>query len=126
MKKMLSLIKLTLMATLLLLGGCASVQTHQPALPLSPQHIALLLPLSGPLSPYATAIRNGFFTAYYEQKNRTGTAPSISVMDTTGQPIQTVYKTAVAQGADFIVGPLDKTNVTALVNTQVLPVPVLA
>jgi outer membrane PBP1 activator LpoA protein len=91
-----------------------------------PQHIALLLPLTGPYSPYANAIRNGFFTEYYTQKQQSHYAPSITVYDTQGKNIQTVYDTAIKQGADFIVGPLDKSDVTTLANASSAPVTTLA
>lgn len=96
------------------------------AAPNHPQHVALLLPLSGPLAPYANAIRNGFFTAYYHQKNETGYAPSITVYDTTGKNILSLYQSAIANGTQFIVGPLDKTDVATLASQSTSTVPVLA
>lgn len=92
----------------------------------APRRIALLLPTTGPLSPYATAIRNGFFTAFYTQKKRLGYTPTITVYDTNGKNINGVYQMAVAQGADFIVGPLEKSSVEVLANDHSLSVPVLA
>lgn len=94
--------------------------------PDKPQRIALLLPLTGSYSPYANAIRNGFFTEYYTQKQKSGYAPSITIYDTQGKNIQTVYDTAIKQGADFIVGPLDKADVTALANAQSASITTLA
>lgn len=96
------------------------------AAPNHPQQVALLLPLSGSLSPYANAIRNGFFTAYYDQKNETGYAPSITVYNTTGKNIQQLYQSAITSGAQFIVGPLDKTDVDTLASMPTSTVPVLA
>lgn len=94
--------------------------------PSKPQRIALLLPLSGPYHDYANAIRNGFFTEYYAQKNQTGYMPTITVFDTQGKNIRDVYDTAVKQGADFIVGPLDKPSVTALATGGTTTVTTLA
>lgn len=119
-----------LTAMILLSAGCTNSSRAQSfsSLPQASQihHIALLLPTSGPLAPYGTAIRHGFFAAYYDQKNRSGTAPTITVFNTTGKNIRDVYQTAVTQGADFVVGPLDKTDVLTLANASTLTVPILA
>src|SRR3989338_6426049 len=92
----------------------------------SPRNIALLLPQSGSLAPYASAIRNGFFTAYYYEKNHSSVAPTIAVYNTAGKNIQDVVQTAIKQGADFVVGPLDKSDVMQLANTKASVVPILA
>lgn len=138
MKRIILLLQLTIIATVLL-GGCSNTATRTiPALGANttawepagstaqPQQIALLLPLSGPNAPYANAIRNGFFTAYYHQKNETGNAPTIRVFDTAGADIKTVYQSAMAQGADFIVGPLDKADVLTLATDVQSSIPILA
>lgn len=92
-----------------------------------PHHIALLLPLSGGLSDAAAAIRNGFLAAYYRQPAKQRQA-DIRIYDTTarGSNIWSVYNEAVQNGADFIVGPLDKDAVTTLAKAGKLDVPVLA
>ncbi|MDP1573674.1 MAG: penicillin-binding protein activator [Coxiellaceae bacterium] len=113
------------LSIVLLLAGCATAPRSQSFQVTSPNHIALLVPLSGPLAPYGNAIRNGFFAAYYTAKDQNGTSPTIDVLDTNGQSIQSVYQTAIAQGANFVVGPLDKPSVTTLAQ-QHLSVPVLA
>ena len=82
--------------------------------------------MSGPYHDYANAIRNGFFTAYYTQKNQTGYVPAITVLDTQNKNIRDVYETAVKQGADFIVGPLDKPSVTTLATSGTTAVTTLA
>lgn len=112
-----------IIVSIILLAGCASNARVVSQTP--PQNVALLLPLSGPLAPYGTAIRNGFFSAYYAQRKTSGYAPKISVYDTDSQPIQTLYQTAVAQGANFIVGPLDKNQMIQLSKTH-LSTPTLA
>tara|TARA_B100001093_G_C26857287_1_gene1028048 strand:- start:5506 stop:7188 length:1683 start_codon:yes stop_codon:yes gene_type:complete len=92
----------------------------------TPQHIALLLPLTGEYAGNAQAIRNGFFTAYYYAKQHTTNTPSIRLIDTTSTPISTAYREAVKSGADFIVGPLTKTNLANLTESQRISVPTLA
>ncbi len=143
MKKIILLLQLVTTTTVILFfNGCSnspnvrhtpafsavSAQTWQSAThnPSKPQRIALLLPLSGPYHDYANAIRNGFFTEYYTQKNQTGYMPTITVFDTQGKNIRDVYETAVKQGADFIVGPLDKPSVTTLATGGTTAVTTLA
>lgn len=92
----------------------------------APQHIALLLPLTDRYAPYANAIRNGFFTAYYDQKKKTHYAPNIEVINTSGKNIQTVVQSAIADHADMIVGPLDKSDVATLAASSTTPVPIIA
>jgi len=92
----------------------------------TPTHIALLLPLTGENSDSAQAIRNGFLTAYYYAKKQSSRAPTISVIDTSKESIDKAYNNAVAQGADFIVGPLTKTNLATLIKSQRITVPTLA
>ncbi len=91
-----------------------------------PKHIALLLPLQGSLSSVGTAVRNGFLAAYYSAKKRNATSPKITVIDTTNKNISDVYQKAVADGADFVVGPLTKTALADLVKSTKLTVPTLA
>lgn len=90
-----------------------------------PTHIALLLPLTGPLKKQAAAIRNGFFAAYYQAKNK-GVVPTITVYNTDHHDITTVYNEAIDNGARFIVGPLTKPNLQTLITHHALRVPTLA
>lgn len=124
---------LTAMLALLASCGNASLSRQQVvsngvslSMPTVPNKIALLLPFRGPLAPYANAIRNGFFTAYYQQKNQYKTPPTITVYNTAEKNILSVYQMAVSQGANIIVGPLDKPSVATLAMDQSLRVPVLA
>lgn len=133
-RKQLQLI--TLIAVLIALCSCSNISraptpftavNARPSYPIpQPQHIALLLPLSDGLSNYANAIRNGFFTAYYYQKNKNGNAPVITIYNTSGKNIVDVYHTAVSQGANFIVGPLDKSDVATLASMNTASVPILS
>ena len=89
-----------------------------------PDNIALLLPLHGKYSGAGNAIKNGFFTAYYYQKKNSQYSPKVQVIDTSGKDIVEIYKNAISQGADFIVGPLTKTNID-LISHQSISVPTL-
>jgi len=91
----------------------------------SPQNIALLVPLDGSLANAGQAVRDGFLTAY--QNDKTTSKPAhISVIDTTKQPIQEAYKQAVQDGADFVVGPLAKNELQTLINAGSINEPTLA
>lgn len=86
-------------------------------LPSPPQNIALLLPLEGPFAKPGRAIREGFMDAYYQARQQTGENIQIQIHDTSQNiPITELYEKAVKQGADFIVGPLNKRNVQTLLS----------
>ncbi len=91
----------------------------------TPRHVALLLPLKGELAQSSEAIRNGFMAAYYTEKEHQGFAPSITVYDTSKGNVAEIYQQAIHQGADFVVGPLTKPEVSILASTE-LSVPTLA
>lgn len=90
-----------------------------------PMRIALLLPTSGQLATVAASIRDGFFTAYFADSSEQ--RPVVSVHDSGGSPesAAAAYQRAVGEGADRIVGPLQRDAVARLF-TQPLPVPVIA
>jgi outer membrane PBP1 activator LpoA protein len=92
----------------------------------APKKVFVLLPLQGKYGDSGQAIRNGFMAAFYANKSNKGTPPAIKVLDTSSQNIITLYNQAVAQGADLIVGPLDKDQVQALIKGTSLTVPTLA
>ena len=91
-----------------------------------PNHIAVLLPLTGPYANIAQAIRNGFMAAYYQHPNQVS-RPKVSFIDTNQNPlaIWNHYRKAVDDGADFIVGPFMKESVDSLSQATALEVPTL-
>lgn len=90
-----------------------------------PDQVALLLPLSGRYARAAEAIRDGFFSAYYD---RDGERPSVRLYDADRHPQGVIgaYRQAVNDGAGWVVGPLDREAVEMLLAQPALPVPVLA
>jgi uncharacterized protein len=88
--------------------------------------IALILPLSGRFGNAAAAVRDGLLAAYY--RSETSQRPRITIYDTGDDIDATVsmYRQAVEDGADFVIGPLQKEAVAALAQLSDLPVPVLA
>lgn len=90
------------------------------------QKIALLLPCQGQHAAAAKTIRDGFLAAYYKSLQRTPADPRVQVYDTgQGENVTQAYQQALADKADFIVGPLTKPEVQAIAGIK-LDVPVLA
>lgn len=90
----------------------------------APQKIALLLPQSGPLSSAATAIKNGFLSAYLQ--TALPESVSIDVYDTSTTEITTLVEQVVDEGVDVIVGPLDKENVRRVLERNSANIPIVA
>ena len=88
-----------------------------------PNQIALLLPLSGIYERYSERIRDGFLSAWFNEQNY---RPVVRVYNTDAQNFNEIYTTAIEDGADFIVGPLEKESVRVLTNMQNIPVRTLA
>jgi len=86
---------------------------ERPAAPGSqPVQVALLLPLSGRAAAAGGAVRDGFLGAYYDDG---GTArPRVRVYDVAERDAPSAYLQALADGSDFVVGPLTREEVAAL------------
>lgn len=76
-----------------------------------PKQIALLLPLKGEYSGPGQAVRDGFMAAFYQAKTR---KPTVRFYDTSSQDVMSVYRKAIDNGADFVVGPLLKRQAKAV------------
>lgn len=100
------------------------LNTAQTALP---AHIALLLPLHGQLGEMGKAVQNGFMGAFYTHNPQGSTqAPTIKFYDTSQNiSIVDLYQQAVNEGAQFIIGPLTKEDVSQLARHGNLSVPTL-
>ncbi len=104
-------------------GTAASAGLPAPALmPGQPPSVALLLPLSGRQQAAGTAVRDGFLAAYLD---RPDAAPRVLVYDTAELGVGPAYERALADGAQFVIGPLTKDDVATLAAGQ-LAVPTLA
>ena len=92
------------------------IRQRQIAVSNHPQHIALLLPLSGKLQNIGQAIRDGFLANYLEIRQQFAINTVIDIHDTGGNPelATLLFQQASESGADFIVGPLDKAAVAAV------------
>ncbi|GGY62637.1 penicillin-binding protein activator [Cellvibrio zantedeschiae] len=89
-----------------------------------PKKIALLLPLQGRLTEAGETVSDGFFAAYYQHIGTTN-LPSVRKYDSSKDSIA-AYQQAVNDGADFIIGPIDKDNVNAISRLTSLQVPLLS
>ena len=87
--------------------------------------IAVFLPESGPYEPYAAALKAGFAAAYKRQEI-TGVRPDVRFYDTRQAGISIIYRKAVADGAQLIIGPLNKKQIKELAERNDLSVPVMA
>ena len=95
-----------------------------------PQQIALLLPLNGRLAGFGIAVRDGFMAAYYDARTHGVPLPNVRIYDTTETPnFIELYQRVIAEGAQAVIGPLEKSQVAALYSQQngaALSVPTLA
>lgn len=87
-----------------------------------PMKLGVLLPMTGSLAAAAAPVRDGFLAGYYGELRR---RPDITFYDTAAGA-SAAYDRAVADGNDFVVGPLGREEVTALFGRSDLSVPVLA
>lgn len=90
-----------------------------------PQQVALLLPMQGKLAEAGEAVRDGFFAAYYEALSNGRNTPDVRQYDSSGDAIA-AYQQAIADGADLVIGPIDKEKVTDISLMPSLEVPVLS
>jgi outer membrane PBP1 activator LpoA protein len=89
-----------------------------------PDQIALLLPLTGRAEAAGIAVRDGFIAAYLEQP--ADARPRLKIYDVAAESVAGAYQHAVQDGASFVVGPLTKEDVAALVPLSAGRIPVLA
>ncbi|MEM9182432.1 MAG: penicillin-binding protein activator [Pseudomonadota bacterium] len=101
-----------------LLGG-APVQSA------TPDRVAVLLPFSGRFPAAARAVRDGLLSAYFDDSRRRA---QIQFYDTGSDPETAVsmYRRAITDGADQIIGPLERDAVTAVLLEADGSTPVLA
>jgi len=90
------------------------------------KHIAFLLPLNGSLGHAGQAVRDGALAAYYKAKQSQSVVPKVNFYNTaSNQNVVALYNQALAQGADMVIGPLDKPNIAKLTNSGSIKVPTL-
>ena len=94
-------------------------QTFRP-----PGRVAVLLPESGRLSAAATAIRDGLMNAFLDNPG----GAEVLFFATGDEPESAIsaYFSALDAGANWIIGPLQKESIEAILNLAGLSTPVLA
>ncbi|HHJ14635.1 MAG TPA: hypothetical protein ENJ79_09730 [Gammaproteobacteria bacterium] len=90
-----------------------------------PRHVAVLLPFTGRAGKSAAAIRDGLLAAWFEQQPED---TRLRFYDTGGNDNQSwaIYQQALADGADFVIGPLLKDHIAQLARSGTLAAPVMA
>ncbi len=87
--------------------------------------IAVLLPESGLYSAHANALKAGFMAAYERQVDD-DLRPNIRFYNTHQVNIALLYQQAVVDGAQLVIGPLNKKYIQELAESSDLVVPVMA
>lgn len=87
--------------------------------------VALLLPLQGAIASAAESVRDGFMAAWYGSGEQ---RPDVRIYDSgeTTDSLQSAYQRALDDGAEFIIGPLRKNDVSHLAAQEQPGVPILA
>ncbi len=86
-------------------------------------HVALLLPMEGPLANVARALRDGFLAAHLAAHQDL----TIELFDSTRvSSLDDFYRQAAASGVELVIGPLDKDKVRELAERDQLPITTLA
>ncbi len=91
---------------------------------IEPGRIALMLPFEGRLGNAANAILDGFLYAYYQDP---GQLADLEIIDASSDPTEfnLQYEQAIQNGAEFIVGPIDKDLIDMLQRRETIEVPTL-
>ena len=93
----------------------------------SVDHIALLLPLEGRLSGAGEAVLSGAIDQLYTLFPDPSSRPTLTTLNSIQpQSVKDLYRQAVADGADLVIGPLIKEHVTSLGQLAQRRVPVIA
>ncbi|MDI4660348.1 MULTISPECIES: penicillin-binding protein activator [Cobetia] len=88
--------------------------------------IAVFLPESGSLKRIAQAIREGIEARHRSAIDNAEATPQLSFYDTSSADLKTLYARATMDGAQVVLGPLDKKLVSQLETQNSLPLPTLA
>ncbi|ACV26095.1 penicillin-binding protein activator [Kangiella koreensis] len=91
----------------------------------APTKIGLFLPTSGRLATVGNVILDGFMTSFYDTQMMGSEKPEVVVYDTASEPIELLYQQALADGVEFVIGPLLKNRADDIAQYQKLPIPTL-
>lgn len=91
------------------------------------QKIALLLPQEGQLASVARALRDGFMAAHYQAQQAGQNPPEVLLYDSSRMSsLDDFYRQAQTDGAQLVIGPLEKPLVKQLSERPQLPITTLA
>ncbi|MDL4862809.1 penicillin-binding protein activator, partial [Halomonas elongata] len=90
------------------------------------RHIAVFLPEDGPLAGVADAIEQGMRAHHLNEVNDGASGTRLSFIDSAEGNLDALYREARNQGAQAVVGPLDKDLVSRLEQREQVPLPTLA
>ncbi|WP_438766993.1 penicillin-binding protein activator [Kushneria sp. TE3] len=88
--------------------------------------IAVFLPQGGPLESIATAVREGIQARADDVRSQGDQVPELVFYDTTGQDMESLYARATMEGAQAVIGPLSKEQVSQLETRDGVALPTLA
>ena len=101
-----------------------AVETEERIQFRTPSKIAVLLPHSGSYTAATHAIKQGILSAHNEQVGKIN--PQIKFYDSTAGDISKIYQRALSDGAELIIGPLQKQTIQQLLASNSLDKPLLA
>lgn len=79
-----------------------------------PVQVAVLVPAHGKLAGVGAAIRHGVITAWFEGRANGANVPVLRFYDSSRSDFNAVYDEAVHDGAQVVIGPLEKENLKLL------------
>lgn len=89
-----------------------------------PDSVGVFLPTQGEFAQAANSIRKGISTSATAMQNQWPI--NIRFYDTSSAPVETLYRQAIDDGIDFIIGPLKRENVSKIAALSSLPIPIIA
>ena len=94
------------------LGGTKPAKPAATDMPIktSGKQVAVILPLTGKLGNLGNNLLQGIQAAH----KQSGRDTELKVYNSTTSSIEGLYKTAVNRGADFVIGPFDKSRIASL------------
>lgn len=92
----------------------------------APAQIGVLLPLHGKLASAGIAVQRGMLAAWQQARADGGDAVTLRFYDSSRSDFAATYDAAVRDGAQLVIGPLEKEHVRLLQQRERLPVPTLA
>ncbi|GAB3340247.1 MULTISPECIES: penicillin-binding protein activator [Chromohalobacter] len=90
------------------------------------KHIAIFLPESGPLANVAKAIKKGIEARHMDALNQGEQTPQLTYYDSSAGNLEPLYAQATMDGAQVVLGPLDKDLVSQLEQRDDVALPTLA